>query len=116
MENNRIKYSKSFSLAFILSQLDINTIENASKITQLSFSVFIFSLIALLCFLNVIGFLIAYIYIERKDYESKYPRLKTLINYYKKSSLVFVIIEGIICLSCLLLLILFSLMYVLSGI
>lgn len=116
MEKNRFNYSKSFSLAFILSQLDINITENASKFTQLSFSVFLFSLIALLCFLNVIGFLIAYIFIEKKGYESKYPRLKNLINYYKKSSLFFVIIEGIICISCLLLLIFFSIMYVLSGI
>jgi hypothetical protein len=116
MGNNRINYSKSFSLAFILSLLDINSIENASKITQLSFSVFLFSLIALLCFLNVIGFLIVYIFIENKNYESKYPRLKNLINYYKKSSLFFVIIEGIICLSCLLLLVFFSIIYVLSGI
>jgi hypothetical protein len=115
-EKNRINYSQSFSLALILSQLDINITENTSKLTQLSFSVFLFSLIALLCFFNVVGFLITYIFIEKKDYESKYPRLKRLINYYKKSSFIFIIIEGIICVSCLLLLIIFSLIFVLSGI
>lgn len=112
-ENN---YSKSFSLPLILSYLDINIPENASILTHWSFSVFLFSLIALICFINVLVFLIVYILIQNGNYENKYPKFKKLINYYKKSSILYVIIEALICLSCLILLIIFSILYVLQGI
>jgi hypothetical protein len=116
LENN---FSKSFSLSLILSYLDINIPDNASTLTHWSFSVFLFSLIALICFINVLFFLIVYILIQGKmveNYENKYPKLKKLINFYKKSSILYVIIESLICFSCLLLLIIFSILYVFQGI
>lgn len=113
MKVNNYKYNYSFSLAFILSKLDINLSENASSLTQLSFSVFLLSLISFLCVLNIIGVLTAYIFIQKGNYENKYPRFGKLINYYKQSSLLYVIIEIIICLVCLLLLIFYSLAFVL---
>lgn len=113
LENN---YSKSFSLPLILSYLDINIPDNASTLTQWSFSVFLLSLIALICFINVLGFLFVYILIQKGNYELKYPRFKKIINYYKKSSILYVVIESLICFSCLLLLIIFSILYVLKEI
>jgi hypothetical protein len=111
-ENKKNNLSQSFSLAFILSYLDINIPDHASTLTHFSFSVFLLTLVALLCFINVLGFLIAYIIIQKGNYENKYPKLKKIISYYKKSTLFYVIIEALICLCCLLLLIFFSILYV----
>jgi hypothetical protein len=105
-------YSQSFSLAFILSYLDINIPENASTLTKYSFSVFLLSLIAILCFMNVLGFLITYILIQKGNYENTYPKFKKIINYFKKSTIFYVIIEALICFTCLLMLIIFSISYV----
>lgn len=113
LENN---YSKSFSLPLILSYLDINIPDNASTLTNWSFSVFLLSLIALICFINVLGFLFVYILIQKGNYELKYPRLKKIINFYKKSSILYIVIESLICFSCLLLLIIFSILYILKEI
>jgi hypothetical protein len=41
--------------------------------------------------------------------ENKYPRFKRIINYYKKSSLIIIIIEFTLGLSCLLMLFILSL-------
>jgi len=41
---NQINYSKSFTLAFILSCLDLNINENASTLTNYSLSVFFIKL------------------------------------------------------------------------
>jgi len=108
---NQNNYRKSFSLAFILSCLDLNINENSSILTKFSFSVFLLSLIAMLCFINILGFLFVYIFIQQGEYEKKYPKFKIIINYYKNSTLIYVIIEILICFSCLLLLIIFSILH-----
>ena len=110
--NKQNKYNQSFSLAFILSCLDININDNASTLTNYSFSVFLLSLIAMLCFLNVLGFLIFYIFVQQGKYEEKYPKLKRIINYYKKTTIFYVILEALICFICLLMLIIFAILYV----
>ena len=74
------------------------------------------SLIALVCFVNIIGYIIVYIFLDQNNYETKYPKLIRYINYYKKSSLVYIGIEVLFCLTCLLLLVIFSLLIVYSGI
>ena len=101
--------SKSFAFPVILSMIDINV--EHSSMTRLSFSIFVLSLISLLCFINVIVYMTGYVLIQKKDYENKYPKFSRLIRFYKNSSLVYVIIEGIICISCLLVLVVFSLLY-----
>lgn len=111
-KNKKNNLTQSFSLAFILSYLDINIPDQASSLTHFSFSVFLLTLVALLCFINVLGFLTAYIIIQKGNYENKYPKFKKIINYYKKSTLFYVIIEVLICLCCLLLLLFFSILYV----
>ena len=108
--------SYSFSLPLILSKLDINVTDLDSKFTHLSYGIFTLSLIGLLCFINIIGYMAVYIFLQEKDYETKYPRLKIIINYYKKSSLVFIGIEILLCLTSLILLVFFSLLFVYTGI
>jgi hypothetical protein len=119
---NRIKnkihlsYSYSFSFPLILSNLDIIVTDSDSFITQIFYGVFLLSIIALICFINIIGYLVVYIIIERGNYENKYPRLSKIINYYKKISLIYLSIEVLLCLICLFLLVFFSFLYIYSGI
>jgi hypothetical protein len=92
----------SFLFAAILSKLDIDISDNASTFLNYSYGIFLLSLIALLCFINVMIYLFVYIIIQHKNYESRYPRLKRFINYYKNMNLSVAIIESILCFVCLL--------------
>lgn len=100
----------SFLLTWILTNLDIDVSNSDSDITQLAYGVFLLSLIAILCFLNILGYFMAYYIIQKSNYENKYPKLTKIINYFKKVNLVFLAIEVLICLFCLATLALFSLL------
>ena len=115
--NRNIKISQSFSLfSFILSQLNINVDDTASNFTQFSYGIFLLSFVSLICFINVLGFMITYILIQKGNYEQKYPKLSKIINFYKKTSLVYVSIEAFLCFISLLILVLYSFLIVYSGI
>jgi hypothetical protein len=58
--------------------------------------------------------MIAYFIIQKKDYETKYPKFKKIINYYKKTSLVYAILEALLCFTCLFILSLFSFLHIIS--
>jgi hypothetical protein len=105
MKNNT---RHSFLFTWILTNLDINVNSSDSDITQLAYGVFLLSLIAILCFLNIMGYLLAFYLIQKSDYEIKYPKLAGFINYYKKVNFIFLIIEVLLCLFCLTILVLFS--------
>ena len=116
IKHNKINLSYSFSFPLILSSLDINITDADSSLTQFSYGVFLLSLIALICFINIIGFMIGYILVQRGNYEIKYPKLSRFIKYYKNSTLIYITIEVLLCLICLLLLVFLSLLYVYSSI
>jgi len=99
-------------LPFLLSKLGIE--ESASSNLDISYGVFLLSLIGLICFINVLGFMSAHIFIQKKDYETKYPKFKKIINYYKKSSLVYAFLEALLCFSCLFILTIFSFLHIIS--
>ena len=103
-------------LPLILSKLDITVTDNHSSLTQMSYGVFLISLVALFCLINIIGYMIVNIIINKVDYEKRYPRLSKIINYYKKMSLIYISIDIILCLICLLLLVFFSLSIIYIGI
>ena len=48
----------SFMLPLILSKLDLNVNDSHSNITHLSYGVFLITLVALLCLINIIGYII----------------------------------------------------------
>lgn len=106
----------SFSLPLILSNLNINVGNDDSNLVQLSYGVFLISLVALICFIKIIGYIIVYFLIQSSNYEIKYPRFSKYINRYKKVSLIYFAIEVLLCLICLLLLVFFSLLYIYSNI
>jgi hypothetical protein len=106
----------AFTLPFILSSLNLNVSEDDTTLTQLSFGVFILSLVALLCLINIVGYMIGYYLVTNSKYEDKYPKLSRFIAYYKKSTLFFLGLEILISITCLIILLVFSLLYVYAGI
>ena len=117
LSGNKIKITQSFSIfSLILSLLNLNVDDTASNLTQISYGYLLLSLVALICFINVLGFMITYILIQKGNYEQKYPKLRKFINYYKNTTLLFVSIEAFLCLICLLLMVFFSFLLVYSGI
>lgn len=110
MKNNNIKHS--FLFTWILTNLDINVNSSDSDITQLAYGVFLLSLVAILCFINILGYFSAYYLIQKSNYEIKYPKLAGFINYYKKTNLIFLIIDVLLCLFCLSFLVIFSLLLI----
>lgn len=76
---NNIKYLFSFPLIF--TNLDINVNDSEPMTTQLAYGVFLLSLVD--------------------------PKFKGIIKYFKGISLTFIIIDGLLCLTCLILLVIF---------
>ena len=109
---NKIELSKSSLIPVILSKLDINLTDSSTTTTHLSYGVFMLSLIALLCFIKIMNYMLVYVIIQRGNYESKYPKLINYINYYKNFSLIIIAVLVILCIICLLILVIFSLLYI----
>lgn len=108
-------YKSSFFLPFILSQIDL--VQESlcdSSIKQIFSGILIISVVGLFCFINIVYFMTGYILITRGNYEEKYPRLKRIIQYYKTTNLIFIFIEVILCFTCLLLITIFSLLFVIK--
>lgn len=110
MKNNNIKYL--FSFPFVFYNLDINVSDSDPIITQFAYGVLLISLVAFFCFTNIVGYVIVIYLIQKSDYETKYPKFTRLINYYKNINLVFLSIEILLCFICLILLIFFSLLFI----
>ena len=115
---NTIKYNfkisglkQSFLFTFILDTLNINIPEDASRSVNFAFSIFILSLICLLNFISVVGYLTSIYLVTKYDIENKFPKFKRIIRYYEKSSLFFVVLEGLTCVIGLLVIIVSSLYF-----
>ena len=98
-------------LMYILNWLGIEIPEGSEAITKYAFGVFILSLVALLAFINVLGYFLSLHLIQRYDIKNKYPKFNFIINFYEKSTLLFVLIETLFCIGCLLFLIISALIY-----
>jgi hypothetical protein len=115
--NKTTNLKQSFVFTAILSNLDLNIPDNASTLLGYSQGIFILILVVLLCFINVLAYLFFYIIIQKKkDYESKYPKLKKIINYYKNTNLIVAIIESILCLISLVIITFGSLLFIIKFI
>ena len=103
---NKITHLSFFP--FIFYNLDININDSDPAIVQLAYGVFLLSLIALFCLINIMGYIFTYYIVQKGNYEVKYPKFAKLIGYYKKTTVVFLIIETLLCLTCLGILIFYS--------
>jgi|ERR1035438_344961 hypothetical protein len=111
MKNN-IRYLFSFPL--VLTNLNVNVNDSDPMITQLAYGVFLLSLVSLFCFISVLGYIIAYYLVEKGNYENRYPKFKRIINSFKGITLTFLIIDGLLCLTCLILLVVFSFLFIIK--
>ena len=112
MGNNNMIYS--FSLPLILANLSINIDDSDPIITQFAYGIFLLTLVALFCYINIASYIIVIYLIQKSDYEIKYPRFAKYINYYKKVNLIFLSIEILLCFICLILIIFFSLLFIIK--
>nr|YP_009739394.1 hypothetical protein [Tricholoma terreum]QIC20238.1 hypothetical protein [Tricholoma terreum] len=111
IKNNIHKYKESFSFAFLLSYLDLNIPNDAEPITQISFGFLILSLIVLSCFTNVIGYLSFVLLIKYYKLGDKYPKFNKILSLFEKSSIMVVVIEGLVGYIFLFAIIIFSFLY-----
>jgi len=59
---------------------------------------FILNLAVLVCFVNIIGYILSLYLVNKYDIDSKFPKFKGYINFYKTTSKFFLILEIIIAL------------------
>jgi hypothetical protein len=83
-------------LKYILYFFNIKLPDDASPFIEIAFSTAMLSLVILLCFINVFGYLIAIYLVKYYNIENKYPKFKWLINYYIRFSVTNIVIEAII--------------------
>lgn len=112
MKNNNVRYL--FSFPFVFFNLDVSVNDSDPIVSQLAYGVFLLSLVALFCLINITGYGLTYYLIQKGEYELKYPRFSKLINHYKKVNLIFIIIEVLLCLTCLTILIFYSFLFILK--
>jgi len=107
---NKYQYTNiSLFLPWILQDIGKDISSDGEPIKMYAFSMFVLCLIALICFVNVLGYFISLYLINKYDIENKYPKFKKIIRYYEKSTLFFVIFEGILCILILIFVIIINL-------
>ena len=69
--------------------------ENLNEFQQIIFWILVLAIIALWCFIDIMGFLLSAYLVKYTDIENKFPKLKKIINYYLKSNYLFIILQMI---------------------
>ena len=85
------------------------------NLVKFNYGLFLVSIVALFCLINIIGYILAYLLLQKVEYETKYPRLSKFINRYKNISYIYFSIDVIICLFCLLSLVILTLLNILIN-
>jgi len=93
--NSRLQIIKKLLLKYIIYFFGLELPSNAAPLVEVLFNVAMISLVVLLCFINVFGYLIAFYLLEYYKIDLKYPKIKGILNYFKKSSWIFLIFEGL---------------------
>jgi len=91
------KLENRYKSLSILPLLGIILPENPSDVNVFAYLVLGISLVILWTLINVLGYLSAVYILSISNFENKYPKLSYLFKYFKYSSLLFVVIQGIIC-------------------
>ncbi len=102
--------SHSFALPIILNLLGKEPSDNDPFMVVI-FQILILGIICLLCFINVIGYFSAIYLLNKFNLETKYPKLSKFLKYFERSSFVYILIEGFICLFFLIGIILLCLLF-----
>lgn len=98
-------------LPLLLNKLGKDIPDDVEPFIEYSFNMFVLSTLAFIFLMNVFGYLISFTIIEKYQLNVKYPKLQRIVNFYIKSSFVFIVIEGIIGISILLFIIISNAYY-----
>lgn len=110
--NQRLIQQNSALFLFLLSYFGIEPVEGAEPIINLICSISVLSLTAIFCLINVFNYFIVLYLINQYNIEVKYPRFKRFFNYYKTSTLSFIIFEFILGSICLISIFIWSVMVI----
>jgi hypothetical protein len=105
------QYKSSYLFPFIISIFGKNISNESEPIIVYSFSMFTLSFIVFICFINIFGYILSLYLISKYDIEIKFPKLKRIIKYYEKSSIIFIILEAIIGFTTLIFIIIINLVF-----
>jgi hypothetical protein len=103
---NNFKFA--YFLPFILAKFSPNITPETEPIISYSFSMFILSLLVLICFFNVVGYILSIYLINKYDIETKFPKFKWYINFYNSTSKFFLVLEIIVAFVTLLFIVLIN--------
>ncbi len=81
---------------YLIYNFGLELADDVAPLVELGFNVSMVCLVVLFCFINVFGYLIVFYLIEYSHLDKKYPKIKGIVNYLKKSSWVFLMFELII--------------------
>jgi hypothetical protein len=95
-------------LNYLVEILGLSIPENSEFIVVYSFNVFILLLILFLSIINVLGYLISIIIIQRYDVKKKFPSFTRIIHFYEKRTLFFFLFDLFLVLSIILFLLAYS--------
>lgn len=110
-KQQNIKQRNSIILPFILNILDINIPEGSEGLTNYAFGVMTLSLVALLCFMNVLGYFFSFYILDKYNIETRFPKLNKIKTYYQNTTILFIIFESLFCILILLFLIISAYLY-----
>jgi hypothetical protein len=85
-----------FLFPFIYKHFETEIKDNPDPLLNYTFSMITLSLIVLFCFFNVLLYLISLYLIQNYNVEEKFPKLKKYINFYSKTTKIFIITESLI--------------------
>lgn len=111
LKQQNLTQRNSIILPFILNILDINIPEGSENLTNYAFGVMILSLVALLCFINVLGYFISLYILDKFNIETRFPKLNKIKTYYQNTTIIFFIFESLFCILILLFLIISAYLY-----
>lgn len=69
--------------------------ENLNEFQQLVFWVMVLAIIALWCFIDIIGYLFSSYVVKYTDIENKFPKLRKILNYFLKVNYIFIAFQVI---------------------
>ena len=107
--NYNPQYKYSFLFPFIINSMGSNITNDSESIIRYTFSMFTLSLIVLISFINIIGYILSLYLLSKYDIENKYPKYIKIIKYFEKSNKIFILFEIILCILILLFIILINL-------
>lgn len=80
------KYRCTYFLPFIFARYYPSITPETEPIISYSFSMFILSLLVLICFINILCYIISIYLITKYDIENKFPYFKKYIKFYSTTS------------------------------